>query len=369
VSELDGIINFVDLSYQNDPLKNSIITKISKLIDSGNFLLGENLSKFEIEYSSYLGAKGVVGVANGTDALEISIRALELSENSTICVPSLTFAATGLAVIRSGHICKFVDIDIETGQISLDSLKKLKTKPDLIIAVSLFGRKLDDNLINWINENGIKLIEDGAQSQGAKFNGVRSTTVSPLATTSFYPTKNLGCFGDGGAVIINDESFIKKVEELRNYGSRQKYVHDSFGFNSRLSEIQSLVLLEKLRHLDKWNSERIVIAERYFEMLKDISKIKLPNLKFDGTNVFHLFPILVKNRDFVKEELGKAGVQLGIHYPRPLHLEGAFNYINREEASFINSERWAKENLTLPIYPGLTMEMQQKVVSEIQKTI
>jgi dTDP-4-amino-4,6-dideoxygalactose transaminase len=362
-------VPFVDLRYQNFKLLQELPKRLPVLIEKSVFLNGSEIETFEREYEKFIGASRVVGVANGTDAIEICIRSLNLKPNSIVCVPALSFAATGLAVLRAGHQVIFCDVDLNTGSISTQNLEELSVKPDVVIAVSLYGRALDTNLYEWTQKNDIILIEDGAQSQGAIRDGIRSTRGTIVAATSFYPTKNLGCLGDGGAVIINDLDLLENVMKLKNYGGIQKYSHESFGFNSRLSEFQSLVLQYKLKELNSWNEERISIAKRYKNELSNITNITLPKLEFDGSNVFHLFPILISDRDKVKSQLMKYGVEVGIHYPKPLSEEGVFAVNLAKESRFPNAEIWAKHNLTLPLYPGLDNEKIDYVLTTLSRTI
>jgi dTDP-4-amino-4,6-dideoxygalactose transaminase len=362
-------IPFVSLEYQNKLIHNEFIVGTKKILDSNSFLLGHYLKEFESSYANYLGVKNVIGVANGTDALEISLRSLGLDENTLVCIPAYTFAATGIAVLRAGFKLMFSDIDPRTGNLSVASLKELKRKPDVIIGVSLFGRSLDFELLRWCDSNQIKLVEDSAQSHGSS-RGLAWDDVHPeVCATSFYPTKNLGCFGDGGAVIVNNEQLVENITRLRNYGGLKKYEHRQYGFNSRLSEIQALALLLKVEHLDKWNMERINLASHYYKLLLEVEEVELPKVNFDGTNVFHLFPILYNKRDHLRTFLQINGVETGIHYPEPLHEMGIFinNYI--KDATLINAEKWARNNLTLPIYPGLNTNAIDRVVKLIKESI
>jgi dTDP-4-amino-4,6-dideoxygalactose transaminase len=365
----DEIVQFVDLKYQNFDLLQELPKRLSSLIEKSIFINGEEVKTFEKEYEDFTGALKVFGVANGTDAIEICIRSLNLTPNSIICVPALSFAATGLAVLRAGHRVIFCDVDLTTGSISTKNLEELSIKPDVVIAVSLYGRALDTSLYSWALTNDIILIEDGAQSQGATRDGTMSTRGTKVAATSFYPTKNLGCLGDGGAVIVNDSNLIENVNRLKNYGGIQKYSHESFGFNSRLSEIQSLVLQHKLKKLNSWNDERIAVAKKYKDKLIDVPNVTLPKIEFDGSNVFHLFPILINDRDRAKRKLLECGVEASVHYPKSLPEEGAFEANLTKGSKFPNAEIWAKRNLTLPIYPGISDEKINRVVTELIKVI
>ena len=362
-------IPFISLEYQNGLIHDDFVAGLEKILESNSFLLGKYLDEFESSYATYLGVHQVIGVANGTDALEISLRSLELGKNTLVCVPAFTFAATGIAVLRAGFDLMFSDIDPQTGNLSVASLKDLRQKPDVIIGVSLFGRSLDFELLRWIDSTGIKLVEDSAQSHGSS-KGLEWEKVHPeICATSFYPTKNLGCFGDGGAVIVNNERLVENITRLRNYGGTKKYEHRQFGFNSRLSEIQALALSLKIRHLDEWNLQRINLAKHYYQLLSEVQEIELPKVNFDGTNVFHLLPILHDKRDDLRSFLLNNGVETGIHYPEPLHEMGIFKDKYIKNASLLNAEKWARNNLTLPLYPGLNINTIDRVVMLIKEFI
>lgn len=365
----NNIVKFVDLRYQHVGLLEEIPKLLVSLVEKSIFLNGRELDVFEKDYEKFTGAVKVFGVANGTDAIEICLRSLDLPPNSIVCIPALSFAATGLAVLRAGYQVVFCDVDLTTGSISTKNLDDLEIRPHVVIAVSLYGRALDADLYDWAISNNVLLIEDAAQSHGATRNGIQSTQGTRIAATSFYPTKNLGCLGDGGAVIVNDSKLIENVKRLKNYGGLEKYSHESFGFNSRLSEIQSLVLQYKLKKINLWNQERISIARNYQSKLSEVKSIKLPSLEFDGSNVFHLFPILINDREKVKNRLLEFGVEAGIHYPKSLPEEGVFAGKIKSSQSFQNAEIWAKQNLTLPIYPGLNESKIDRVVQALLQVI
>ena len=364
-----SFVKFVDLKYQNVKLLQEMPHQLSELIEKSVFLNGSELDRFERDYEKFTGALKVFGVANGTDAIEICLRSLNLPQNAIVCIPALSFAATGLAVLRAGYQVVFCDVDLKTGSISTKNLEDLEIKPDVVLAVSLYGRALDTDLYEWTQKNNTTLIEDGAQSHGAVRDGIQSTRGTRIAATSFYPTKNLGCLGDGGAVIVNDLTLIENVMRLKNYGGLEKYSHESFGFNSRLSEIQSLVLNYKLEKLNLWNQERISIAKKYQHKLSDNRNIELPSLEFDGSNVFHLYPILINEREKVKIKLLEFGVEAGVHYPKSLPQEGVFKMALSETKTYPNAESWANRNLTLPIYPGITDNKIDRVVEALNQSI
>lgn len=368
-SDTSEIVPFVDLSIQNNIVCKEFIDDVHKIVTSSRFLLGDQLSEFELNYKNFTGAGAVVGVSNGTDALEISLRALDIPPDALICVPAFTFAATGIAVLRAGFRLTFCDVNRNTGLIDIESLSLLREKPDVVILVSLFGRSVDQEVVNWLNENQIIVIEDAAQAHGAKTSsGLRNSGLD-LISTSFYPTKNLGCFGDGGAILVNNSKFLDRVMRLRNYGGLEKYEHETFGFNSRLSEIQCAILNQKLLHLTSWNEQRINAARLYLKNLSEVSEIEIPSMQFDESNVFHLFPIKILNRNMVKKEIEKRGVQVGIHYPKPLHFENLFKSKNISHGNLTNSEYWADANLTLPIYPGISTRQIDKVVNALKDSI
>lgn len=363
------IIPFVDLYLQNRLILNSVNNDINQIFCKSIFLSGDFLKNFEDEYQKFTKSKYVIGVANGTDALEISLRALNLSSTAIVCVPAFTFAATGLAVLRCGLNLIFCDVNSKTGSIDVDILNGLKVIPDVLIYVSLFGRGIDPEVVKWASKNKVTLIEDGAQSQGSVNYSLDEFQDIKFISTSFYPTKNLGCAGDGGAILIQDEKYLDNILRLRNYGGLKKYEHKTFGFNSRLSEIQSAILIRKLKFLKEWNLERIELAKEYTVLLREVSEIELPEFEFNGTHVFHLYPIKVKARDEVRSKLNKQGIATGIHYPSALPELDVFQFASRDNDNFKNSTEWAKANLTLPIYPGLSIKKVKHVVDALKKVL
>lgn len=369
ISNYADEVPFVDLTLQNNIISQVFIEDVKNIVDSSCFLFGNQLAEFEEKYKNFIEATAVVGVSNGTDALEISLRALDLPQGALVCVPAFTFAATGIAVLRAGLRLTFCDVNRDTGIIDIESLISLSEKPDVVILVSLFGRSVDQEVVSWLKKNQFIVLEDAAQSHGTKSaNGMRNSGLD-LISTSFYPTKNLGCFGDGGAIIINNPIYIDKILRLRNYGGMKKYEHETFGFNSRLSEFQCAVLNRKLNYLQEWNNQRIKTAGLYLNEILEIPEIEIPPLKFDESNVFHLFPIKLSDRNRVKKEMEKRGVQTGIHYPNPLHFENLFKSKSAVQSNLVNSEYWAFANLTLPIYPGITPQQIKKVVRVLKDSI
>jgi len=347
-------VPFLDVRWTYSTLKDEIDLAIAKVLTSGNFILGEDCELFEQEFARFVGAKYCVGVANGLDAVFLSLKAAGVDEESEVIVPAHTFVATWLAVSMCG--AKIVPVDISPITYNLipeEVAKKVTKRTKAIIPVHLYGLPSDLVKFQELSKNlGIPLVEDAAQAHGAHINGKKIGSSDGLVAWSFYPGKNLGAFGDAGAVTTDNKELADSLRTLRNYGGQFKYVHDQKGFNSRLDEIQAAILRVKLRHLDEWNLARSKIAEIYSNELSGLPMI-LPTQPNGYGHVWHLYVIQVVNRDDVKTELIKLGIEAGIHYPTPIFHQNAYR------SEFINfhsetAERVAKTCLSLPIGPHMT---------------
>jgi dTDP-4-amino-4,6-dideoxygalactose transaminase len=361
-------IKFLDLNYQTKIVEKNIFSRWNKLITESNFILGEVLEEFEVEFSNYCNSRYSIGVGNGGDAIELLIRSLNLEKKSRIFIPSNTFFATASAISRSGFEIVFVDIDLESGLISLEKLlnHKLK-KTDCILPVHLFGSMVDVKTIKANLFTSVKMIEDSAQAHGATFKQDRPGKYSLGATYSFYPGKNLGGFGDGGIITTNSKIIAEKLKKLRNYGSIKKYKHDLIGFNSRLDPIQAIVLSEKLKYLDTWNQQRKNNFLTYIKNLENIPQVKFLNNGDISGSVFHLTVARVKKRNELVKFLKNNNIDTIIHYPIPLHKTKA--YINHpiKKNELKNSEILSKEIISLPNYPGMSMNQINYVCEKIVK--
>jgi dTDP-4-amino-4,6-dideoxygalactose transaminase len=328
-------------------------------MSSGSYIQGKNVKAFEKEYASYVGARHAVGVGSGSEALNLSLRALDIKENDEVVTVSFTFISSVNCIVHNMAIPTFADIDPETCTIDTTKVEKLiSSRTKAIIAVHLYGNPVDlDPLIELSRKYGLYLVEDAAQAHGAKYKGTMIGSVGDIACFSFYPAKNLGAYGDGGLVTTNNPELSEKLKMLREYGQNEKYFHRSIGFNSRLDEIQAAVLRVKLNHLNEWNEARRNNAKIYSECLSKASssgKVQLPKETKGGSQVYHVFGVQVEKRDELKSYLLKDGIQTGIHYPIPVHLQEAYRNKSFCSGDLSNTERVARRELSLPMFPELT---------------
>ncbi len=360
------MIKFLDLNAQYQNIKPEIDQVIKNVIEESAFIGGKYVQRFEKEFSDYVDAKFCIGVANGTDALEIAIEALNIPAGSEVIVPANSFIASSEAVTRQG--CKVVFSDVDSGSyvLSIEDVKKrITSKTKAIMAVHLYGHPCDmDALFELANEYGLYIIEDCAQAHGAEYKNKKVGSIGHIATFSFYPGKNLGAYGDGGAITTNDESLANKCRMIANHGRIAKYDHEFEGRNSRLDGLQAAILSIKLKYLSKWTDQRIDIANYYNESLKDLKEIVLPVRKSWAKQVYHLFVIRTNRRDELKSYLAECGVQTGVHYPVALPKLSAYGYSKQaQEPMFANqSDRFL---LSLPIGEHLDAKQVDRVINVI----
>ncbi len=319
-------IPLVDLKAQHAEIAEEISSGFAQVIADTSFILGPPVREFEEAFARYCGTAHCIGVANGTDAIELVVRALGIGPGDEVIVPANTFIASALGVVRAG--AKPVLVDCDAFQL-LDPAKieaAITPKTRAILPVHLFGQVANMEAVLEV-AGEIPVIEDGAQSQGAKHHGRPSGSLGIAAATSFYPGKNIGAYGDGGAVVTSSDEIAGHVRKLRNWGSEQKYHHPEIGFNSRLDTLQAVVLSAKLKRLDAWNEARRQAAARYGELLAGLEGVELPRTLPGNEHVWHLYVIRVKSRDEVLKKLNAEGIGAGIHYPVPLHLHGALSYL------------------------------------------
>lgn len=363
-------VKFLDLHAQYISIKEQIDEAIRKVIADAAFIGGSYVKRFESDFAEYLQAKYCVGVANGTDALEIAIEALGLQPNSEIIVPGNSFIASSEAVTRTGHRVVFVDVDPECYTLNAETIRpKITSKTAAIIAVHLYGHPCDmDSIMALAHEHNLKVVEDCAQAHGAEYQGKKVGTIGDIATFSFYPGKNLGAYGDAGAIVTQDETLATVCRKIANHGRIAKYDHDFEGRNSRMDGLQAAILSAKLPHLDSWTQQRIAIAEHYSNRLKNISGLVLPVRKSWALQVYHLYVIRVRQRDSLKAYLSSQGIETGIHYPIALPKLAAYAYLKQnDESLFVNQAD--SELLSLPIGEHLTIEEIDTVVSAIKTFI
>ena len=361
-------IPFNDFASPYQELKAELDDAYHRFMQSGWYVLGKEVEAFEQEYAAYCGAKYCVGVANCLDAMHLVLRAWNIGPGDEVIVPSNTYIATWLAISHAGATPVPVEPDART--YNLDSnlvVAAITPRTKAIMPVHLYGQTVDMDPINAIAaKHGLKVLEDAAQAQGAKYKGRCAGSLGDAAGHSFYPTKNLGAFGDGGAVTTNDPELAEKVRTLRNYGSKKRYYNEVIGYNSRLDELQAAFLRVKLRHLDEWNQRRAKIAALYLDGLK--SEIILPFVPEWATPVWHLFVIRHPQRDALQQKLAEAGIGTLIHYPVPPHRSGA--YANPQSAirhsQLPIAEQLAAQVLSLPIGPHLVQQQVEQVVVAVK---
>jgi dTDP-4-amino-4,6-dideoxygalactose transaminase len=360
-------IPFLDLKALQKELRAELREAFDRVLDSGTYILGNEVTQFEKEFAQYCETQYCIGVGNGLEALHLLLRAYGFGEGDEIIVPSYTYIATWLAVSYSGAVPIPVEPDERTYNIDPALLEAAITwRTKAIIVVHLYGQPADMDAINAVAQRyNLKVIEDAAQAHGARYKGKRVGSLSDAAGFSFYPGKNLGAIGDGGAVTTNDPELADKVRMLSNYGSRIKYYNEIKGLNSRLDELQAAFLREKLKKLDDWNGRRKAIAAEYLEALFD-SDIVLPYVPEWADPVWHLFVVRCAGRDQLQQKMSGAGIHTMIHYPIPPHLQGAYADLGYSINSFPISEIMHREVLSLPMGPLMDNRQIQSVLDAIK---
>lgn len=361
-------VPFVDFNYVHQSIKEQVEQTFSSVYQGGKFILGEQTRRFEQEYADFTGAEFCVGVSSGLDALMLSLISLGIGKDDEVIVPSNTYIATALAVTHIGARPVFVEPDEDTFTIDPNRISDALTeKTKAIIPVHLFGRPAQmDSILEVAERQGLYVIEDNAQAQGACVRAKKTGSFGTVNATSFYPTKNLGALGDAGAITTNDSEVLRKLKMLRNYGSAKKGENHVIGFNKRLDELQAAVLSVKLKRLAEWNQMRARAAEFYREALSSNPMIVLPEKQLeDETHVYHQFVIRTNQRDKLRQTLAERGIETLVHYPIPPHLQKAYSFLGYGLGSFPIAEKLAVTSLSLPIYPGISHEQLRAVVREI----
>lgn len=362
-------IPYLDLKAANQNLSESLDKAFQQVLNSGWFILGKALEKFEDEFAAYSGSNYCIGVGNGLEALHLILRAYGIGEGDEVIVPSNTYIATWLAVTYSGAIPAPVEPDPSTYNLDPARIEAAITGATrAILPVHLYGQSAEMDRINEIaNRHALVVIEDAAQAQGAYFLDRACGNLGHAAGFSFYPGKNLGALGDAGAVTTNDEALAKEIRALRNYGSEKKYQNELLGFNSRLDELQAAFLSVKLPYLDGWNAHRRGIARFYSKHLSKIPGLVIPTVPDWATPIWHIYPLCYDNRDQLQAFLKDEGIETLIHYPIPPHLSKAYAFMGFSKGDFPIAERIASTELSLPISPDMTMAMAEYVVVKIQQ--
>ena len=362
-------IPLIDLTIQHHTLRNEINAVIQDVLDRGDFILGQDVTKLEEEFAAYCGVKYAIGVDSGLSALELSLRALGIGPGDEVIVPAHTFTASAAAITFAGAKPVFVDVDPETWNIDAEKIEAAITpRTKAILPVHLYGLPADMHMILGIAEKyKLVVVEDACQAHGAIYKGHSTGSLGNAAGFSFYPTKNLGACGDGGMVTTNDHKVAETVRALRNCGQTSKNVHELAPFNHRLDNLQAAILRVKLHYLDEWIGVRRMLAELYKQLLPaSIGRQAEPP---GYTNVYHLFVIRTQNRDALQAHLKEQGIGTAIHYPTPVHLQPFFAGLGYFRGRFPIAEKICNEILSLPIYPEMTEEQVEVVAAAIAETL
>jgi len=365
-NHITGSIPTVDLKRQYYSIKEEIDNAIKNVLESGYFILGENVKLFEDEFSRYCNAKYGIGVASGTDALQLALRACGISRGDEVITVSNTAFPTAIAISYTGAKPVFVDVD-ETYTMDASRVEeKINEKTKAILPVHLYGQPADmDPILEIAKKHDLYVIEDACQAHGAEYKGRKVGSIGDIGCFSFYPTKNLGAYGDGGFITTNNEELAERLKLLRNYGQIERYNHAIKGYNSRLDEIQAAILRVKLKRLDKWNELRRRNAKLYSELIGE--KVIVPFERENSTHVYHLYVIRTKQRDELRKWLKSRGILTDVHYPTPIHLQKAYADLGLGEGSLPVTEKYANEILSLPMFPELTEEEISHIADAINE--
>jgi dTDP-4-amino-4,6-dideoxygalactose transaminase len=365
------VVPLVDVKAGHAEVAEEIRLGFDRVVARASFIKGAEVSAFEREYAEFTGVAHCVGVANGTDALELALRAVDIPKGAEVVLPANTFIATAEAVVRAGARPVFADVDSDYLLADPALMKSAVTDSTGALApVHLYGQMAPMSEIAEVAAaHNIAVIEDAAQAHGARQDGRPAGSFGSLAGVSFYPGKNLGAYGDAGAVLTQSAELADRVRLLGDHGSRRRYEHLTIGFNSRLDELQAVVLRAKLGKLAAWNEARKNAAQRYNELLADVDEISLPHTLPGNDHVWHLYVIRVPRRDHVAQFLADAGVHAAIHYPHPVHLQPPFRGLGYGPGDFPVAESAAREILSLPLYPQITADQQRRVVDSLRRAL
>jgi len=362
-------IPMLDLEAQHKPIRDEIRAAMDRVIDKQAFILGPEVAEFEGQMAKYLGAKHAIGCANGSDALVLALKAMDIKHGDEVITSTFSFFATAGAVARCGARPVFVDIDPKTYNIDIAQIAaKITPRTKAVIPVHLFGQMTPmDELMALSNKHGFKVIEDGAQAIGAKEGGKMATTIGHIGTLSFFPSKNLGCFGDGGMVVTNDDGYADKLKRLRVHGTgKVRYHYDMVGLNSRLDTIQAAILMVKLEHLETWHEGRTRNAAEYDAMFAGVDQVvrptRLPNMR----HIFNQYTIRVPRRDELLDTFKKEQIGAAVYYPLPLHVQECFADLGGKKGDLPHAEKAANDVISLPIYGELTKDQLARVVGVVK---
>jgi len=372
-------VPFFDLNQQFSSIEEEVKSALDEVLKTQQFILGPKVEALEQTIARYCQTQYAIGVASGSDALLLSLMALRIGPGDEVILPPFTFFATAGSVSRTGATPVFVDIDPNNYNIDPSKIEeKINSRTKAIIPVHLFGQCADmDPVLQIARAKQLFVIEDAAQALGAEYKphpnlkGQRAGQMGDLGCFSFYPTKNLGAFGDAGMVVTDDHVLAERIRLLRVHGSQPKYFHKWIGINSRLDTIQAAILLVKFKYLEKWTEARQRKAERYRELFQDLlpfmADLRLPSIQYENRHIFNQYVIRVPKRDQLRKFLIDEGIGTDIYYPLPLHLQECYSFLKHRRGDFPTSERASEETLALPIYPELTEEQQMMVVESIKE--
>jgi dTDP-4-amino-4,6-dideoxygalactose transaminase len=351
-------VPFVDLAAEHSEIRVEVDRAWHEVVSEGHFVLGPRVAGFEREFARFVESDHAIGVANGGDALRLALLALGIGRGDEVIVPANSFIATALAATQVGATPVLVDCDSRTYLINVGEVEAAVTpRTRAVIPVHLTGQAADvPRLAEVASRRGLAVIEDAAQAHGATLNGRRCGSMGTAACFSFYPSKNLGAYGDGGIVTTSDDDLAETLRRLRSYGERGKYDHAIKGLNSRLDAVQAAILMVKLSRLEGWNAARARHAAQYRELVEGVGDVSFQEVAAGSSHVYHLFVIETAHRDALRDHLAEAGVETGIHYPRPIHLQEAYEDLRLPVGAFPESERLAGRMLSLPMYPQLVVE-------------
>jgi dTDP-4-amino-4,6-dideoxygalactose transaminase len=361
------MIPLVDLVAQYHAIQPEIDAAVHRVLESGHFILGAEVSALEEEVCAYLGVKHGIGVASGTDALVLALRALEIGPGNEVIIPAYTFFATAGAVLLVGAKPVFADIDPLTYCIDVtDAARRITDKTKAIIPVHLYGHPADmDAITQLAQQHGLKVIEDNAQAFGATYYGRKTASLGDIGCLSFFPTKNLGAYGDGGMVVTQDDGLAERIRMLRTHGWKKKYYPELLGYNSRLDAMQAAILRAKLHHVDEWNTRRHELAQAYSRQLSELG-VGVPFVAKGVQHVYHLYVVRVKERDRIQSRLREAGIASEIYYPQPPYLAEPCRPLGYHSGDFPEAERASRETLAIPMYPEMDAEQLKTVVNAVK---
>lgn len=364
-------MKLLDLQLQYKSIQQEIDVVIKSVLEKGVFILGEEVEKFEEEMASYCGTSYAIGLNSGTDALLLALKALGIKEGDEVLTTPFTFIATAEVVSLLGAKPVFVDIDPQTFNIDVSKIKdKITTRTKAIIPVHLYGQPADmDPIVAIAKEHQLFVIEDAAQAIGAEYKGKKACSIGDVGCLSFFPAKNLGAYGDAGMLLTKDKRIAERVKMLRNHGSKKKYYHEFLGYSSRLDNLQAAILRVKLRYVDKWNEMRNYNALCYNDFLVGVDGLMTPKISPEVKSVFQQYTIRIKDRDRIQERLASLDIPTAIHYPMPLHLQPALQYLGYTVGDFPEAEKASREVLSLPMYPELSREEITQLCDSIRSCV